>query len=209
MRGEDGDGRQGIGTTGHSLPNYEKVEYEKIMDMKRLYLIDCQNDFCSKGGALSNKEAINTVKNIVDILSTVHFDEVVCTMDTHYKETYKDSLEGQTVPEHCIKGTWGWKLNEYIVEALNNLPEKVRKTFHSIHKDSYMADPETMRKECESLKEGDEVVVCGFCTDICVINNALLIQRLVNDRNINVDIIEDCCAGSTPEKHQMAIELLK
>ena len=177
--------------------------------MNKLFLIDCQNDFCSKGGALSNKESINAVKYIVDILSTAHFDEIVCTMDTHYKETYKDTLEGKTVPEHCIKGTWGWMLNEDIVEALNNLPKEVRKTFHSIHKNYYMADPETMEKDCESLKEGDKVYVCGFCTDICVINNALLIQTLVQDRNIDVTVFEGCCAGTTPEKHQMAIELLR
>lgn len=177
--------------------------------MNKLFLIDCQNDFCTRGGALATKEAANVVKNIVDTLSTAYFDEIVCTMDTHQKETYTSTLEGKTVPEHCIEGTWGWMLNIDIVEALNNLPEKVRKTFHFIRKDSYMAEPETMRKECESLKEGDKVVVCGFCTDICVLNNAFLIERLVNDRNIDVIILEDCCAGSTPEKHQMAIELLK
>lgn len=44
-------------------------------------------------------------------------------------------------------------------------------------------------------------------TDICVVANALIIKTLRPDIEITVDA--GCCAGSTPEKHRAALEVMK
>ena len=49
-----------------------------------------------------------------------------------------------------------------------------------------------------------EIEFVGFCTDICVISNVLLVKAAVYNRaNITVD--SECCAGVTPESHEAAL----
>jgi len=52
-----------------------------------------------------------------------------------------------------------------------------------------------------------EIVLCGFCTDICVISNALLLRARFP--NIKITIVEDLCAGVTPASHNAALTAAK
>jgi nicotinamidase-related amidase len=52
-----------------------------------------------------------------------------------------------------------------------------------------------------------EFTLVGVCTDICVISNALLLKAHYPEMKIVVDA--SCCAGSSPEKHYMALEVMK
>lgn len=51
------------------------------------------------------------------------------------------------------------------------------------------------------------ITLVGVCTDICVISNALLLKAHYPEMNIMVDAA--CCAGTNPEKHRMALEVMK
>ena len=51
------------------------------------------------------------------------------------------------------------------------------------------------------------IEIIGVCTDICVITNALLIKTYYPEAEITVDA--SCCAGTTPEKHKAALEVMK
>lgn len=51
------------------------------------------------------------------------------------------------------------------------------------------------------------IELCGLCSDICVISNALIMRALFPDSDITVDA--SCCAGVTPEKHKAALEIMK
>ena len=53
----------------------------------------------------------------------------------------------------------------------------------------------------------DEVYICGVCTDICVISNALLIKAFCPEMPIKV--IKRLCAGVTVESHNNAINAMK
>ena len=53
----------------------------------------------------------------------------------------------------------------------------------------------------------ESVEICGLCTDICVISNALIIRAIYPEIDITVDA--SCCAGSTVEKHKAALEVMK
>ena len=53
-----------------------------------------------------------------------------------------------------------------------------------------------------------EIEMCGFCTDICVVSNALILKAFTYDfAEITVD--SKCCAGVTPEKHEAALEVMR
>ncbi|MCI6588216.1 MAG: isochorismatase family protein, partial [Clostridiales bacterium] len=49
--------------------------------------------------------------------------------------------------------------------------------------------------------------LCGVCTDICVVSNALLLKAALPEADILVD--SALCAGVTPEKHAAALETLR
>ena len=51
------------------------------------------------------------------------------------------------------------------------------------------------------------IEIIGVCTDICVITNALLIKTYYPEAEITVDA--SCCAGSTPEKHKAALDVME
>ena len=97
---------------------------------------------------------------------------------------------------HCIKPTQGWQLNNDVAEALSMKP-RVRyiekNTFGSFH--MYVDD------------EVNEVVVVGLVTNICVINNCLILRNVYPKKQISV--VAECCAGTTPEDHQKALDIMK
>ena len=51
-----------------------------------------------------------------------------------------------------------------------------------------------------------EVTLCGTCTDICVVSNAMIVKSLYPEMIVNVKA--DACAGLTPEKHKSAIDVM-
>ena len=57
----------------------------------------------------------------------------------------------------------------------------------------------------------DEIEFVGFCTDICVISNALIVKAWAAPFQpfITVSCDAKCCAGVTPEKHAAALEVMK
>jgi nicotinamidase-related amidase len=57
-----------------------------------------------------------------------------------------------------------------------------------------------------SPEETVEIELWGFCTDICVISNALLLRAKFPNYKITVDA--SCCAGSTIERHNAALEVM-
>jgi nicotinamidase-related amidase len=53
----------------------------------------------------------------------------------------------------------------------------------------------------------EEIELCGLCTDICVISNAMILKSAFPEARIAVD--GNCCAGVTMESHQTALDAMK
>ena len=170
---------------------------------KILVVIDVQNDFIT--GALRNEEAIKALPNIVNLIKDGNFDDVYLTMDTH-DETYPNTLEGQKLPvKHCIEGTEGHKLAKELVKALKDYPALriFRKhTFGAVHLARELRDLVEW-----SVNQEIEFTFVGFCTDICVVSNVLLLRAFVP--NVKISVVKDCCAGVTPETHEAALQTMK
>lgn len=179
--------------------------------MRALVLVDLQNDFID--GSLGTAEAQAIVPNAVKKIQGIDDNEtvVVFTKDTHGKD-YMDTLEGTMLPiEHCIENTHGWSINKEISEAVKSNPAV--KTWSSgkiiksrIYKNTFGSDTLVNFLRClgDSL---DKVEFCGLCTDICVVSNVLMTRQALPDTQIIVDA--DCCAGTTPERHLAALEVMK
>lgn len=49
--------------------------------------------------------------------------------------------------------------------------------------------------------------MCGLCTDICVVSNALLLRAMFKDMKITVDA--SCCAGSSVKAHNDTLTVMR
>ena len=175
---------------------------------KILVVIDCQNDFID--GSLRNEEAIKTVPNIVKKINEFNGDYILVTMDTH-GDDYLESNEGKKLPvTHCVKSSEGWNLNKDIQKAL--LRAEGRNDGNRV---IYFEKPTFGSKilaefiEMDEAFEGElDIEFVGFCTDICVVSNALMIKAVTYDR-ANISVLKDCCAGVTPESHNAALQTMQ
>ena len=175
--------------------------------MQTLIAIDMQNDFIT--GSLGSKEAESIVPAVIEKVKNAQ--AVWYTLDTH-RPDYLDTQEGRLLPvPHCIAGTPGWELQKDVADALSRRGEKdeyareFRKpTFGSIE---MAKDAAYWFRKFGAQDEDFEVELAGLCTDICVISNALLLKAFVPEMKITVDA--SCCAGTTPEKHMVALETMR
>lgn len=194
------DGKKEIAEINQAFtPEYVMEEDTETAKGRRkdkvLIVVDMQKDFVD--GVLGTPEAVAIVENVATAIKECDGD-VIFTRDTHFAN-YMETQEGKKLPvPHCIKETDGWKLCAEI-EQLRNPEDKVfdKPTFGSVELAEYL-------KEKKGLKE---VVLVGLCTDICVISNAMLIKAYMPE--MEVSVIEKCCAGVTPESHKNALEAMK
>lgn len=160
-----------------------------------LIVVDVQNDFVD--GALGNKEAqaiIPAVKAKIEKYDQ-YGREILFTRDSHDGD-YLYTSEGRKLPiKHCIMGTRGHR----IVDGLE--------THNSRHIDKQTFGYTGWDEVLDMLGDPDSIEMIGLDTDICVVANALIIKTLRPDIEITVDA--GCCAGSTPEKHKAALEVMK
>ena len=70
-------------------------------------------------------------------------------------------------------------------------------------KKSTFGSAELAQHLAEITKAGDEIELCGLCTDICVVSNALLIKAFCPECEVIVDA--NACAGVTEESHKAAL----
>lgn len=175
---------------------------------KILVIVDMQNDFIS--GVLGTSEAVSIVDKVVEKISGDEWNYVYTTYDTH-NENYLKTQEGKKLPiEHCQEDSYGWRLNEKIYDALVDNYHKYRWTAEKKNTFGSVSLAKRLFNICynkETAPEDIELTLVGVCTDICVISNALLLKAYYPEMNIIIDA--SCCAGSTPEKHKMALEVMK
>ena len=171
------------------------------MAKKILVVVDAQNDFID--GSLRNEEAIKAIPALVEKIRSFDGDVIFVTKDTH-GEDYMDTPEGKKLPVvHCVKGTPGWEINKEVSAALSDSKADVR----FIEKPTF-GSYELVNDLRELCSEGADIEFIGFCTDICVVSNALLVKAALYDKaKISVD--SSCCAGVTPQSHQAALTTMQ
>ena len=160
---------------------------------KLLVIVDMQNDFVT--GCLGTSEAQEIVSSVAGYAAGFDGD-IVFTRDTH-GEDYLSTQEGKRLPvKHCVKGSEGWQ----IVPGLKELSEKCRIFDKPVFGSRELAD-------FVSEQGYDSAELCGVCTGICVISNAVLIKAFSPETSVSVH--SGLCACVTPESHNTALEAMK
>ena len=140
-------------------------------------VVDVQKDFIT--GALANPQAQANVTHLAETVKA-HARAghwLFLTRDTH-PDNYLATREGRHLPvEHCIEGEDGWNFA-----------------------------PELMAHN-KAVDDIDKIVIYGYCTDICVISNAMVLRAAFPETEI--EILSDCCAGVTPQSHQTALDAMR
>lgn len=167
--------------------------------MKYLIVVDMQNDFIT--GSLGTSEAQAILPEVVSKVKNYQ-GKIIFTRDTH-TENYLETQEGKLLPvKHCILHEAGWELAGQLAE----LAEKEGRTVYDKPAFGSRELAEELKKENDK-QPIEEIELCGLCTDICVISNALLIKAFLPEVPIVVDAA--CCAGVTPESHKNALQAMK
>lgn len=173
---------------------------------KVLIVVDVQNDFVD--GVLGTPEAIAIVDNIVEkIKSYNNTNNRVCATKDSHSEKYLYTPEGLALPvQHCVVGTEGWKMEEKVTSALCQCLAYSR----VYQKQSFGCEELIQDLLAEhSYAPFDEIELIGLCTDICVLTNAIMLKQAFAKEFVDIVVDASCCAGSTPEKHKAALEVMK
>lgn len=161
--------------------------------MRFLIVVDMQVDFIN--GSLGSELATAIVPNVVEKVKNFE-GKVIFTRDTHF-EDYMQTQEGRKLPvPHCIKDTDGWQICAELQSYVETVIDKV--TFGSVEL------PQLLKSYGEAI---DEIVLCGLCTDICVISNAMILKAAFPEVKVVVDA--KCSAGVTVESHNTALDAMR
>lgn len=164
--------------------------------------VDVQNDFIDGPlGKPENVEITNRIKEFLESIKDRKDTIILGTMDTHQKaELYLNTHEGKNLPiPHCEVFQKGWE------SPIGDLYEQM------VHKDTFMADHDQLHGIIEFTAEGNNMMMndkptiylCGFCTSICVISNALLFRQMYPESEIY--IIDNLCGDINTESHLAAL----
>lgn len=161
--------------------------------MKYLIVVDMQNDFTT--GSLGSAHAAAIIPSVVEKVKT--FDgQIIFTRDTH-GDDYMSTQEGKKLPViHCVRDTAGWEICDELKPYVQQVVDKV--TFGSVDL------PHILAKAGRSI---EEIELCGLCTDICVISNAMILKAAFPEVKVTIDA--SCCAGVTTESHRTALDAMK
>ena len=105
-----------------------------------------------------------------------------------------DDLEFRMFPRHCVKGS---EETEVIPELSNFVTEH-----NVVPKNRYSGFFNTnLESELKALNP-EVVIVCGVCTDICVLHTV----ADARNRDYPVEVPSDCVATFNPDAHKWALD---
>ena len=159
-----------------------------VVDVVRGFLEPGHNLYCGD-------DARNIIPRVRSLLERERRagSEVLFISDHHDP----DDLEFRIFPVHCVKGT----------EEPNVIPELAEFVTDSnvVPKNRYSGFFNTdLAQRLERLKP-DKLVVCGVCTDICVLHTA----SDARNRDYPVEVPADCVATFDPDAHTWALRHLE
>ena len=162
--------------------------------MDCLVIIDMQKDFHP------NEDTINYIKEF--LINNSKKYKLIFTLDEHHPGNYDRYQESKIYLPHCMKGAAGAEIVDDLKSFKENEDSKIfyKDTFGSYALASYLWE---LYRFYEEL---DTVTLMGVCTDICVLNNALLLRNILPETRIIVDAAG--CNGTSPKMHRWALALL-
>lgn len=154
-----------------------------VVDMLVGFLEAGHNLYCGDEA----REIIPSVRRLIE-REQARGSQVLFICDTHDP----DDLEFQMFPVHCVRGT---RESELIPELSGYSGEVIRKR-------RYSAFFETDLEGRLAGLRPEKVIICGVCTDICVMHTA----ADARNRDYTVEVPEECVASFDGEAHRYALQ---
>ena len=154
-----------------------------VVDMVVGFMEPGHNLYCGD----ESREIIPRVQKLIE-RERADGGNVIFICDTHDP----DDLEFKMFPVHCVRGT---EEAEVIAELRGYEGETIRKR-------RYSAFFETDLEDRLAELNPDKVIVCGVCTDICVMHTA----ADARNRDYAVDVPTDCVASFDADAHRYALD---
>jgi nicotinamidase-related amidase len=157
-----------------------------VVDMLDGFLEPGRNLYCGD-------EARKIIPNVQRLIEReqARGSRIIFIADTHDP----DDLEFQMFPVHCVRGTHEAEL----------IPELSGYQGDMIRKRRYSAFFETDLDERLAALDPEKVIICGVCTDICVMHTA----SDARNRDYTVEVPVDCVTSFDPQAHSFALEHMK
>jgi len=154
-------------------------------------VIDMLKGFCQEGYPLYCGQSVTAVtKSIARLLAEEHrrCSRVFFIADSHQP----DDLEFKMFPPHCISGT---PESEIVDELAGYQGERIDKQRYSAFFNT------SLDKKLKELKP-EKLIVCGVCTDICVMHTV----ADARNRDYKVEVPVDCVTSFDPGAHIWALQ---
>jgi nicotinamidase/pyrazinamidase len=158
-----------------------------VIDMVRGFLEPDHNLYCE-----DYRPLIPRIRALLE-RETAAGSSVLFVSDHHLP----DDLEFQIFPVHCVIGT---EEPEVIPELAGYLTED-----NLVPKNRYSGFFNTDLEQRLADLQPDKVIVCGVCTDICVLHTT----SDARNRDYAVEVPSDCVATFDPDAHTWALAHLE
>ena len=155
-----------------------------VIDMVRGFLEPGHNLYCGEPA----REIIPNVQRLLERESAAG-SEIIFLSDHHLP----DDLEFQMFPVHCIIGTEE-------PEVIPELSQYVTRN-NVVPKNRYSGFFNTDLEKRLAERAPDKLIICGVCTDICVMHTT----SDARNRDYPVEVPADCVATFDPDAHQWAL----
>jgi len=173
------------------VPEYT-VEREVTVQPRTtaLIVVDMQNDFVKRGGALVVETAAATIPAIQRLLALARAKgmKVFFTQDTHEEGDIEFPIWGP----HVLRRTWGWQ----IVDEL--APRPGERVIEKLRYDGFFGTPLDHELRLAGIQT---VIVCGTVANICVLHTAGSAAL----RGYRVVLLIDAISAIIPFDQQAAI----
>ncbi len=163
-----------------------------------LMVVDMQNDFVTRGGALYFEDAEDVKKTVIELVKERMRENsyIIFTQDWHDE---KDE-EFELFPSHCVKESWGASLFDELRETIEGYPN-----VSFVKKRKFSAFYETNLDDVLKRLSPSVVEVCGVASNICVLFN---VEELRN-RGYEVVLYEDGTASYDKDLNKFALREMK
>ena len=154
-------------------------------------VVDMLRGFLEPGYALyCGEEARRIVPHVLRLLEkeSARGSAIIYVADNHAP----DDAEFRMFPPHCIAGS----TESEIIGELRAYPGNL------ITKQRYSGFFNTALAEELSELDPGKVIICGVCTDICVLHTA----ADARNRDYHVEVPADCVASFNAEAHDWALK---
>lgn len=159
-----------------------------VIDMVKGFLEPGHNLYCGD----ESRQIIPRVRRLLERERSAG-SEIIFLCDHHDP----DDLEFRMFPVHCVKGTE----EPPVIPELEDLVSE----FNMIPKNRYSGFFNTdLAQRLERLKP-EKVIICGVCTDICVLHTS----ADARNRDYPVEVPADCVASFADDNHRWALTHLE